>query len=263
MKTRFGGLCAALGLVPFLGAVCASLAGTQPRDVAPPGARPPLAFDQYAVNLREVAPRPVIQAHFDFTNRGDEPVRITKLDASCGCLAPQLVGERDTYEPGERGRFHVRVRTASEPPGPHVYTVRVNYEDSRPHAETVTFRLTLPERKLSVEPSELVFYPPPGRSESKVIYVTDYRRESIDVVDARCELEFVALDVLPAETDQHGRRRFPIQVTVPADYPPGRHMGVITLRTSDPEFTRLFAGILVQGQSGIQPVGFDAGQGPD
>ena len=42
----------------------------------------------------------------------------------------------------------------------------------------------------------------------------------------------------------------------PADFPPGRHTGIISLQTADPEFERLYAAVLVHGQSPVQPVEF-------
>lgn len=244
-----------LALLPFLVALVCAAGTPQPGGISELPERPPLAFHQYAVNMREVPPRPVIQAHFDFTNRGDEPVHITELDASCGCLAPRLHDDQDTYLPGERGRFYVSIQTANESPGPHVYTVNVKYEDSSPHEELVVFRLTLPEKKLSVEPAELIFYPAPGVSESKTTYVTDFRGGEIEVTGAVCQLDFVKLEVLPTETDERGHHRVPVRVTVPADFPPGRHTGIISLHTADAEFERLYAAVLVHGQSPIQPVG--------
>ena len=79
----------------------------------------------------------------------------------------------------------------------------------------------------------------------------------IDVLDATCQLDFVTVEVLPRETDERGHSRVPVRVTVPADFPSGRHTGLITLHTSDSEFKLLYAAVLVQGQSVIQPVGFE------
>lgn len=255
-----------LGLLPFLIAVVCAIGPSRPRPLAETPARPPLVFRQYAINLREVPADPTIRGHFDFINRGEESVHVTELKASCGCLAPQLAERRlpasrrddqKTFLPGERGRFYVYVRTANEEPGPHAYTINVKYEDSAPHEELLSFRVNLPKRKLSVEPTELIFYPAPGQSESKTTWLTDYRGGDIEVLDATCQIDFVKVEVLPHETDEHGNPRIPVRVTVPGDFPPGRHTGVLTLHTSDPEFERVFAAVLVHGQSPIRPVGFD------
>lgn len=264
MNRRLSSAFPFLSLLPFCVALVSAAGTPSPRPMADPAPLSPLAFQQYSVNLREVRPQPVIPAYFNFTNRGDQPIRITALEASCGCLTPQLhdrhlpesrQDDPATFLPGERGRFYVAVRTANEQPGPHAWTVNVRYEDSEPHEELLVLRMTLPEKKLSVEPAELIFYPAPGRSESQTTYVTDFRDGEIDVLEADCQIDFLQVEVLPRETDERGQSRVPVRVTVPADFPPGRHTGILSLRTSDTEFERIYAAVLVHGQSPIQPVG--------
>lgn len=247
--------CAALA--PFCLAIAAHVGGAPAAPIHNPPDLPPLAFEQYAVNLGEVALRPVIPAHFDFTNTGDAPVTITKFDPSCGCLNPQLVGDKKVYAPGERGRFYVSVRTANESAGPHAYTVGVHYADSRPHEDTVTFRLALPERKVSVEPPEIYFYQLTGEPDSRVIYVTDYRGSGLEVLEASCSLDFVTVEALPREQDEEGNPRTPIRISVAGDVPPGRVIRAVKIRTNDPEFEQLHAAVLVQGPESIQRAGFD------
>jgi hypothetical protein len=291
----------AAACAPFAAACLARATVVAPVPVGDAAARPPLAFDQYAVNLRQVPPRPVIQAHFGFTNRGTRPVTITRLEPSCGCLNPRLVRDQRTYHPGEMGRFYVAVHTANESPGPHAYTVKVHYlecglgngecgmeqsdsalraphsapdaatSDLRPpisadpgaseqpqrHEQLVTFRLALPEQKVSVEPAEVYFYQLTGEPDERTIYVTDYRGGRLEVTGAACTSELVSLEVLPPETDERGNHRTPIRVSVPGDVPPGREEARITIATSDPEFARVYAAVLIQGPAAIVPVGYD------
>jgi len=249
---------AGLTLLPFCAAIMAHSWSTSPGAISGAEPLPPLAFDQYAVNLREVAARPVIQAHFDFVNHGKKPVTITKLDPSCGCLAPEPYGDKWVYEPGERGRFYVSMRTANERPGPHAYSVDVHYEDSDSYAETVTFRLTLPEKKLSVEPPEIYFYQLSGADDERTIHVTDYRGMSTNVTGASCTLDDVSVEVLPGETDDEGHARTPIRISVPGHVEPGRRTGYLVIQTDDPDFQRVFAAVLVEGPSEVQPASFES-----
>ncbi|MFO1092573.1 MAG: DUF1573 domain-containing protein [Planctomycetaceae bacterium] len=242
--SRMAGLVAA---VPFLAAIVAHWAPTALTPIAAAPARPSLAFDQYLVDLREVSPRPVVPAHFNFTNTSGKPIQITKLVASCGCLNPQLYRKKDTYAPGERGRFYVTMRTANEEPGPHSYSVTVKYDDGQPHEETVQFRVVLPKLKVNVEPAEVYFYQLSGADDERTIYVSDRRGKNIEVQGAACTLEGVKVDVLPPETDTDGYARVPIKVSVPGTYAPGRHIGYITIATNDPEFDTLHAAILIEG----------------
>jgi hypothetical protein len=251
--------CAAL--LPFFAAIAARFGSTPAAPIQNQPELPPLAFSQYAVNLGDVTPRPVVPAHFDFVNTGDTSVTITKLEPSCGCLNPQLVGDKKVYAPGERGRFYVSVRTANESSGPHAYTVGVHYADPRPHQDTLTFRLTLPERKVSVEPPEIFFYQLTGEPDSRVVYVTDYRGHGLEVQEATCSLEFVTVEVLPREQDENGHERTPIRVSVAGDVPPGRVIRAVRIRTNDPDFEQLHAAVVIHGPQDIQRAAFERPEG--
>lgn len=244
--------------LPMAAALFAAAMPESPCEVAPGPTRPALAFDQYAVDFREVPPRPVIQAHFDFTNHSDRPVTILKLEPSCGCLDPKLYGNQTHYEPGERGRFYVTLHTANESPGPHDYSIAVRYHDEQPREEMLAFRLTLPERKVSVEPPEVYFYQLSGQPSEQVIYVTDYRDTNLEVISARCTSELVSIEVLPPETDAEGHRRTPIRLSVPGEVPAGRHTGLVTIATTDPDFRELYAAVLVHGAEAVRPASFEA-----
>jgi hypothetical protein len=214
-------------------------------------ARPPLAFAQYAVNLREVEAKPLIDARFDFWNRGDEPLTITQLDPSCGCLTPTLERNQKTFAPGERGSFAVFVRTANESPGPKEYTILARYESGgEEFAQYLTFRLTVPRLKLSIEPQQLIFYEFAKRPEPLKVYVSDYRGTPIQVLDATTPSDLFTVTVLDREVDNQGQIRVPILVEVTGEIPAGRKMERMTIKTSDPEFNTLQVPITVFGRPG-------------
>ena len=241
---------------PFLLALVVHWLPTQITPIAAAPAPPPLAFDQYAVDYGNVPPRPVIRAWYEFTNTGEEPVTITRLQPSCGCLNPQLNREVGTYQPGERGRFDVTLTTANEEPGPHMFTVTVNYEDSQPHEETVFFRLSLPEQKVTVDPPELVFYQLNGDQSEAIVYVSDRRDGSIDVLGADSTVPGVTVELQPSERGPDGRSRTPIRVLVSGAADDGAHKGLIRIETSDPEFARLVVPLYVEW-AGVRPVSLE------
>ncbi|MBX3437691.1 MAG: DUF1573 domain-containing protein, partial [Planctomycetaceae bacterium] len=162
-------------LIPAVWSALAATLPARPREITIPRPIAALAFDQYLVNLRQVPVRPVLHGEFHFRNVGDDPLTITRLDPSCGCLSPKLAGEKMTYQPGERGYFVVGVATANEAPGPHTYTIKVEYQDPEPRETVLKFKLTLPERKLSIEPPELAFFQYNGTPSTATIHITDYR----------------------------------------------------------------------------------------
>ncbi|QDU38387.1 hypothetical protein Mal4_27140 [Maioricimonas rarisocia] len=250
-------LCATVGLVPFAIAVTASCLDASPGEIR--GGKPlaPLSFRQYAVNLRKVPARPVIPAHFEFINRGRTPLKITELVPSCGCLNPKLEGDKQIFQPGEVGRFFVRVATANETPGPKHYTIRVKYEAPEPAEELLTFRLELPQRKISVEPAEVYFYQLDGRADERTIYVTDYRGGDLTIEAAESSSELVAVTVGATETNPEGHQRIPIQLAIPENVPAGRRVTSVKIRTNDPDYHTLYVPVLIEalptGEKGIIP----------
>lgn len=254
-------LCALL-LLPVAGAALAQMRPTLPAEPAAGEPIASLAFDQYLVNLRETPLRPTLSGDFRFTNLGETPLTITKLEPSCGCLTPQLAGDKRTYQPGERGLFRVDVATANEEPGPHEYTVKVHYADPQPQQVLVRFKLKLPERKVSVTPPELAFFQYNGQPSSRDIHITDYRGSSLQVLEASSSSDVVSVSVQPAEVDEQGHHRVPVRLSVPGIVAPGRQMTTVTIRTSDPEFSVIRIPVLVDGPerpaNAIQLIGHES-----
>jgi hypothetical protein len=258
--SRPGVRCAAvLACVPFLAAIVADAMPTRITPIAAAPPRPPLAFDQYLVDLRDrVGLRPVIPVWFDFANTGKQPLTISEIIPSCGCLSTQLRGNEKVYRPGQHGRLVVMMQTANEEPGPHAYEVKVKYNDPQPREETVAFRLILPDVKVSVAPAELLFYQLNGKDGEATVRVSDRRSTPLQVLEADCTLPGVLVEVLPAEQDENGQANVPIMVHVPGTYPAGPHRGLVRIATSDPEFKELKVSVYVEG-TGVRQAGFDSG----
>ena len=90
---------AVLILVPCASAFAFRVAGDRPLKPESVRVRSSLVFDQYAVNRGLVSPTRYVQARFSFRNVGPKPIKITKLEPSCGCMQPTL--EKWEYAPGE------------------------------------------------------------------------------------------------------------------------------------------------------------------
>ncbi|WP_437227177.1 DUF1573 domain-containing protein [Planctomicrobium sp. SH661] len=252
-RTKWGHLRqASLICIPLLPAILACL-GTawipQGRAISGSKVLPPLAFRQYAVNLHEVAPTARLTAPFAFWNRSQKNIEITKLEPSCGCLAPRLLGDRKQYGPGTQGLFEVQVETARETPGPHTYSIRVHYKvDEQVHQELVTFRCEIPERNVTVTPPELYFYQLSGQPIHDQIRVEDHRGKNLTVVEAISRSPHVKLSVGEKETLAEGRSITPVQITVDANLPPGSHHNFIVLKTDDPDFPVIRVPVFLQGK---------------
>ncbi len=249
----------ALALVPFGTAVAAHLLGSTAQSAAVRRDVPPVVFDQYLVDLGKVEDQNLVYGWFRFHNVGDQTVRVVGLHPSCGCLNPQL--DKFEYRPGETGEFYVRVRTANETPGRHEYTVGFEYETDAPPGsptrgtETVSFKVTLPERKVSIEPKALAFYQLDGNATEQQFVVRDYRPEKLQVLRALCESDLVDV-TLEDHVDHADHRSQVVQVRVRGDVPAGRHHETVEMHTNDATHAVLRVPLLILGpEEGVRPVG--------
>lgn len=228
--------------------------------------RPALAFDQYMVNFGEPVPRAIHEAQFHFENRSNRPVTITEIKPSCGCLTPKIVGfnaqhrhvEQKVFAPGEHGVLAMGIRPAKEQPGEKSYTVALAYDDGVPRSEVLEFRITLPKKKLTVEPNELYFYQVSGESDSRTITVSDFRDKPVQITsvstitggakDQSTPLDGVVATLGAATKGADGETTWPVQVDVAPNQPAGRHDGWLVITTDDPENPKVKIPILLFGQ---------------
>lgn len=230
---------------PVLWAFIAVIHGPQPQTMANIPELPGLAFDQYLVDLREVAPTEEIFANFEFRNTSQHTVNITSLVPSCGCMQPQL--KKTTYEPGESGYFLLRIKTALQQPGPKEFNVKVNYTDTQPRSRVVYLRATFPTQQIYVRPMSLTFHQLGTSEVYQEIIVTDLRKSPAEIIGVESSSDFVNVEVLPASTTKTGARKQHIRVTVPGAVPAGRQMGTIKIFTNDDRFHEMKVPIQVFG----------------
>lgn len=248
--------------VPLLCSCVMALVGSRPQAVANLPELPGLAFDQYLVDLREVAATDEVFAYFGFRNTSPNPITITSLVPSCGCLSPRI--KKNIYRPGENGEFLLRVKTALQQPGFKEFTVQVNYTDSKPRTREVYLRAVFPEKQIYVRPMSLSFHQLGTSPVSQEFVVTDLRENPADVIAVTSSSDLVELQVLDPVTTKTDAREQRIRVTVPGAIPSGRHEAIITIYTNDGKFKELQAPIqlfgperfrVTQRQMGPQPVG--------
>jgi len=223
------------GLTPFGMALVAQAVGTQARP-QPVDVRPALVFDQYLVNLGRVTPRREHAARFVFTNLSDRPVHIKQLKPSCGCLNPNL--EKRDFHPHETGEFFLRVQTANEQPGPKTYHCAVLYDDTDSREVDLAFKLVLPQDTVTVRPRSLILYALGDAPIVKDILVTDYRQHPLQVLGVECSLDVANVTLGERTQDDRGSVQQAVVVRT-GPVPVGRHRGVITILTDDPDFSPL------------------------
>lgn len=229
--------------IPFLMAVTAYCIGPRAKAMAVAAVRPALAFDQYLVDLGPVAPSEEVFAHFDFTNRGRSPIKVTKLVPSCGCLQPRT--NKSVYRPGESGNFVVHVKTANENPGLKEYRIGVQYTDPEPREAEVTFRVILPDNQVMVRPRALIFYPFQGQVARQTIEITDKRAAHLNIVKVECTKNLAEVWEEGSQVDDEGHWHGRLKINVPTKLPPGRHEAMVRIFTDDPEYKTLRVPLII------------------
>ena len=224
-------------------------------------AKPALAFHQYAVDLRKIHPTAEAPATFVFQNRGHDPVRITAMEPSCGCLTPLLQGDSDkVIAPGEQGRIIVRMQPANSTVGPHEYTVNVKYTDPEPRETQLTLKLEIPPTTLTVSPPALIVYHPKGSEPTNYDFtITDGRGSRFDVTDLVINSDLVEAFIGETSRTPTGNFQQSIRVSIAGDLPAVRTQVLLRIKTDDPDFPELRVPLMLQGQDSSATAESDSG----
>ncbi|QDU15308.1 hypothetical protein CA11_31300 [Gimesia maris] len=236
----------ALAVSPFITASFAHWSGSRVQESLAAEEKPALAFETYMVNTGMVKETTrVVGARFRFKNLSEHKVTVTELVPSCGCLKPRL--EKKVYEPNETGEFQLKMETASESPGQKEYFVDFKYEDTQERSTRLTFKLELPTRRLVVKPKALVIYQfTPGRT-IHPLTVSDYRGgQDFEIISVESTSKFAKVKLAERELEK-GVTSQKLEVIVENLVPPGKHNGMIVIKTNDPDFPELYVPMIIQG----------------
>ena len=242
-KTRRGPLLV-LSL-PLLMALAMNCLGAHPQSMADVPELPGLVFDQYLVDLHEVAPTEEIFGYFRFKNTSPQTLTITSLEPSCGCMSPQL--KKKVYKPGESGEFLLRIKTAMQRPGLKEFFVKVHYTDSQPRTRDVFLRAVFPTQQIYVRPMSLTFHQLGTSPVDQEIVVTDLRSTPAEIIGVESSSDFVHVEILQPTTTKSGAQQQRVRVTVPGSVPSGRQLATIKIFTNDERFFELNVPVQVFG----------------
>ncbi len=143
-------------------------------------------------------------ARFPYKNTGDKPVKITRVQPSCGCTTAKL--EKDLVAPGGSGEivatFHIGDRV-----GMQVKSIQVVTDDQPDTATKLTLKADVP-KLLDVRPI-FIFWPKAKPIEPRTITATvggDFPVTKLDVTSTDPDIK---IDVKPAPN----KKAFDIVVT--------------------------------------------------
>jgi hypothetical protein len=172
---------------------------------------------------------------FRFVNRGTDPVEITDVRPSCGCLAPKV--DRRIVPPGESGELLLEINTLTQPAGVNGWRATIRYRDGNGEKELPLYVRACLVSEISVEPPSLAIYT--DASLGHEITVIDRRTEPLIVRAVLASSPYVRTRLGEMKRDDSGRWRRSIGVEVLADCPEGTHEETLRICTSDPLYTEL------------------------
>lgn len=223
--------------LPVVWSLIACCCAAKPRQIADIPTIPGLAFDQYYVNLRDVAPSEEVFAYFSFRNVSQVPLTIDKLEPSCGCLLPQM--KKKVYAPGETGEFLLRIRTTAQLPGPKEFMVTAHYTDTEKRTRAVYLRAVFPKEQIYARPMSLAVHQLGTSPVDQEVIVTDLRKNPASIVGVSSTSDLVQVAMLPPTTSATGAKLQRVRVTVPGPIPSGRHAAMIKIYTNDGDFAEI------------------------
>lgn len=252
-------------IVALIPAVCGlgfQVAGPRPQVLKASNPRPPLAFHQYMVNLGAVPVQRSHAATFLFTNRGDQAMKLRRLETSCGCLSQQV--DQDVISPGETGQFNLWIQTASQTAGNKQYTCKAVYGPvDQPEIEykaDLVFRITLPKRSVVITPRAMIFHQPNDQVTERSVDISDLRQNRLKVLEATSQSPWLNVSVIPSSGFTNREREEGVvgrlNVAVGA-VPPGTHDAVILVTTDDKEFDALTVPVRIFGPATTSDAGSD------
>lgn len=111
---------------------------------------PVIAFDESTFDFGAVKEGPPVKHLFKVRNKGNAPLEIKHVSASCGCTA--AVTKDKVIKPGGSGEIEVSFNTAGRP-GKNVKTVTVSSNDPKTPSATLTINVDV-ERLIGFEPGQ-------------------------------------------------------------------------------------------------------------
>jgi hypothetical protein len=223
-------------------------------------ARAGLECPEPTVRAGEVRSGTPLACNFRLVNRGTQPVEITEVRATCGCLKPQV--DRRQVPPGGEAVVHIEVNTLTQPAGSHTWMIRVAYAEAGRPAELGLVLGAKILSEIAVQPPLLTLFlqagvAGPGGSTrgaaiGHTITVTDRRPQPLAITAVQSSFPYLRVHIGEPRRDPGGLWTRALQVEVAADCPPGRHDAVLRILADDATYPELNVPITVVQRSATE-----------
>lgn len=165
-------------------------------------------------------------------------VRLLAATSTCGCGAGEL--EKKQLEPGESTTLTYRVNTLTQPEGPLLWKLRVEYQVNDGPKQTLEMELKAKlERCITISPPVLAISTTKAITQEFV--VQDRRATPFKITKTSTSNPVIALATQP-----QAEGKTLIRVSIPDDFPVGTQVDHLTLLTDDPTCPELKVPITIQ-----------------
>lgn len=194
------------------------------------GEPPALVCPSAAAAKGEVRGGPPLVHSFELTNRSAHVIRITRVEASCGCVKRTLTAE--SLKPGQTATLSVEVNTLTQPDGANQWRTIVSYTSEDPAQTTGELVLGVSAnliREVTVTPAQLAFSTTTDAGQT--LKIVDRRGKPLSIVKATSTSpQLTATIGAPAGGNQT------IQVKLSSDAPAGQREEMLILQSDDPAY---------------------------
>ncbi len=220
---------------------------------------PPLVFQQYMNDLGDLDEnRSSGAAGFVFENASNWPVHINKITPSCGCLTTRIA--HLDYPPGSEGEFFIQIDSAGESSGPKRFDAVVSYEtrdnDGKPrhqYEEKVWFKVTIPQKKLIVEPAAVIIYQAAnGTPTRRMVQLMDSRDAEYKILSVESSHPQVHVNVIGPRPTNSGPKIQEVELVVQGTFPEKPTKAVINIQTDDSVYRSIRVPMLLQGMKPVE-----------
>ena len=205
-------------------------------------------FEEQAYNFGSVPHGPTLTHSFRISNRGEQPVHISGVRVSCGCVTASAL--RNDVAPGKESAIVAQMDTRRFT-GHKTVTIFVQLD--QPQWEEVRLSVTANSRDdVTIAPESFAF----GRTQhglSPSAHVAVSLRGSSDwqIVESRCESNYVQTSVKEVAGDA-GDSSYEVTATLRPETPVGKWYTDVWLTTSDPNVSRVRVPLTVEVEPALR-----------
>jgi hypothetical protein len=197
-------------------------------------------------------PQPIHNAGFVYTgqdlehrfvlqNPGPEEIELLGVQASCGCLRPEL--DKRMLKSGEAGSVLLKVHTFSQAAGPRFWKLTVTYRSGTEVREALLQLTATLIAEVSLQPAALVV--PVDKLDKHEFVFTDRRDQPLTFTAVRTSLPQLTATVADPRRTAAGHWTRSIRLVAGADLPDGKHTATLSVYTSDPKYPELAVPVTV------------------